>query len=209
MVCILLNYHKNKSYIKSLKLSLSENILYFYTINDYIIFYKYDIQNQNFYCISEHLSKYSINILDYIIDQNEIFCFIFYDNYKMKILDYEMDNEFLNIELSFLQKYQFKNIKLNKFTEHRIEFCIYAQENFATYYLDTKLLNLNESINKIEFNKKKEILCLDYFPPLSDGILLCLIICFNDGDIFVINLNFKNIIQKYKIKYKIFDINIL
>ena len=205
---ILLNYHKNKSYIKSLKLSLAENILYFYTISNYIIFYKYDIQNHNFYCISEHLSKYNNNLINYVIDQNEIFCFILYDNYKMKILDYEMDTEFLDIELSFLQKYQFKNIKLNKFTEHRIEFCIYSKENFATYYLDTKLLNLNETINKIEFNKNKEIICLDYFPPLSDGILLCLIICFNDGDVYVVNLNFKNIIQKYKITYNIFDINI-
>ena len=68
----------------------------------------------------------------------------------MSILDCEMDNELLNIEINFLQKYQFENIKLNKFTEHRIEFCIYSKENFATYDLDVKQL-----INKIGFDKKR------------------------------------------------------
>ena len=204
---ILLNYHKNKTYIKSLKLSLAENILYFYTIDNYIIFYKYNIQNNNFSYISEYLVKYNINIIDYIIDQNEIFCFILYDNYKLLILDYELSNELLTIDLTFLQKYTFKNIKLNKFTEHRIEFCIYSKENFSSYYLDTKELKLNEYINKIKFNNnKKEILCLDYLPPVSDGILLCIIICFNDGDIFIINLSFQNILQIYKVQYNIYDI---
>ena len=202
----LLNQHKNKSYIKSLKLSLAENYLYFYTINNYIIFYKYDLQYENFLYISEHYVNHKLNINDYIIEQNEIFCFIFYDNYNLLILDYEMDNELLNIEVDFLQKYQFENIKLNKFTEHRIEFCIYSKKNFATYYLDTKILKLNESINKIGFDKTKEILCLDYLPPMSDCILLCLIVCFNDGDVFIFNLNFNNILQKYKIHYKINDI---
>ena len=204
---ILLNYHKNKGYIKSIKLSLLENIIYFYTIDSYIIFYKYNIQNHSFKYISEYLIKYNINIVDYILDQNEIFCFILYDNFKILILDYELNNELLSIDLTFLQNHIFKNIKLNKFTERRIEFCIYSKENYSTYYLDTKELKLNEYINTIDFsNNKKEILCLDYLPPVSDGILLCLIICFNDGDIFVVNLNFQNIIKKYKVKYSIYDI---
>ena len=201
----LLHYHKNRSYIKSVKLSLAENILYFYTIDNYLIFYKYDIQNQIFNYISEYHLKYKITINDYIIDQNEIFCFIFYDNYKMTILDYELCNELLNIDINFLKQYQYKNIKLNKFTEHRIEFCVYSKENYATYYLDTKELKLNESINNINLNKN-EIICLEYLPPLSDCILLCLIVCFKNGDIFIINLNFNNILQKYKVKYNIYDI---
>ena len=201
----ILNSHKNKSYIKSVKLSLAENILYFLNIDNYIIFYKYDIQRKNFNYISEYFIKYNLVLNDYIIEQNEIFCFIFYDNYKMIILDYEMNNELLNLELDFLKINEFKNIKLNKFTEHRIEFCIYSNENFATYSLDTKKLKLNEVINKIEIDNKK-IICLDYLPPVSDGILLCLIVCFNNGKIFIINLDFQNILQKYKINYNVHDI---
>jgi hypothetical protein len=124
----------------------------------------------------------------------------------MLILDYEMDNELLNIEINFLQKYQFENIKLNKFTDHRIEFCIYSTKNFSAYYLDPKSLKLDESNNKIELNKTQIISCLDYLPPVSDCILLCLIICFTDGDVYIINLNFNNILQQYKLNYVINDI---
>ena len=203
----ILNEHKNKSYIKSIRLSFSERILYFYTTDNYLIFYKYNLNTKNFSYISEHLIKYNSSLDEFIVEQNEIYCFILYDNYNLLVLDYEMDNELINIEVNFLQKNQLKNIKFNKFTDHRIEFCIYSKENFSTYLFDGKSLQLNEVVNTIEFNNNyKEIICLDYLPPFSDCILLCLIICFNNRDVFIVNLTFKEVMLKYKVDFKIYDV---
>ena len=203
----ILNEHKNKSYIKSIRLSFSERILYFYTADNYLIFYKYNLNTKNFSYISEHLIKYNSSLDEFIVEQNEIYCFILYDNYNLLVLDYEMDNELINIEVNFLQKNQLKNIKFNKFTDHRIEFCIYSKENFSTYLFDGKSLQLNEVVNTIEFNNNyKEIICLDYLPPFSDCILLCLIICFNNRDVFIVNLTFKEVMLKYKVDFKIYDV---
>ena len=203
----ILNGHKNKSYIKTIRLSFSERILYFYTVNNYLIFYKYNLNNKRFSYISEHLIKFNSSLDEFIVEQNEIYCFILYDNYNLLVLDYEMDIELINIEVNFLQKNHFKNIKFNKFTDHRIEFCIYSKENFSTYLLDGKSLQLNEVVNTIEFNNDyKEIICLDYLPPFSDCILLCLIICFNNGDVFIVNLTFKEVMLKYKVDFNIYDV---
>ena len=203
----ILNEHKNKSYIKTVRLSFYERILYFYTADNYIIFYKYDLNNIKFSYISEHLIKYKSSLNEFIIEQNEIYCFILYDNYNLLILDYEMDMELINIEVNFLKKYQFKNIKFNKFTDHRIEFCIYSKENYSTYLFDGKSLQLNETVNTIEFNNNyKEIICLDYLPAFSDCILLCLIICFNNRDVFIVNLTFKEVMLKYKVDFNICDV---
>ena len=203
----ILNEHKNKSYIKSIRLSFSERILYFYTTDNYLIFYKYNLNTKNFSYISEHLIKYNSSLDEFIVEQNEIYCFILYDNYNLLVLDYEMDNELINIEVNFLQKNQLKNIKFNKFTDHRIEFCIYSKENYSTYLFDGKSLQLNEVVNTIEFNNNyKEIICLDYLPPFSDCILLCLIICFNNRDVFIVNLTFKEVMLKYKVDFKIYDV---
>ena len=203
----ILNEHKNKSYIKTIRLSFSERILYFYTVDNYLIFYKYNLYNKKFSYISEHLIKFNTSLDEFIVEQNEIYCFILYDNYNLLVLDYEMDIELINIEVNFLQKNQFKNIKFNKFTDHRIEFCIYSKENFSTYLFEGKSLQLNEVVNAIEFNNDyKEIICLDYLPPFSDCILLCLIICFNKGDVFIVNLTFKEVMLKYKVDFNIYDV---
>ena len=70
-------------------------IIYFKNEEKYIIFYKYDYQKKKFEYISEILIDYKEVINEFIVDQNEMFCIVVYDNCNILILDFGSKSEII------------------------------------------------------------------------------------------------------------------
>ena len=120
----ILNEHKNKSYINSIKISPHGNVVYFINEEKWIIFYRYDYQKKKFEYISELLVKCKDKINDYIIEQNEIFCLLMYDNYNLLIIDFFSNEEVLTTKINYLDQNIFYEMVLNNYTEYKIEFSL-------------------------------------------------------------------------------------
>ena len=198
---IILKEHKNKSYISSLKISPYGNIIYFKTIDKYVIFYKYDYQKKKFYYISEILINYNEALNEFIIDQNEMFCILIYDNLNILVLDFTSNSEIINQKIDYLETSIFCGMILNNYTEYKIEFSLYSNYSYKIYNLqyinEIKLIEKKYSLN---FDNKK-ILYMDFLPPFGYTATLCLLIAFEDKSIYLINSDLNQIIYKYHFEF--------
>ena len=199
----ILNEHKNKSYINSIKISPHGNVVYFINEEKWIIFYRYDYQKKKFEYISELLVKCKDKINDYIIEQNEIFCLLMYDNYNLLIIDFFSNEEVLTTKINYLDQNIFYEMVLNNYTEYKIEFSLCSTDSYKIYNLhylgDIKIIETN---HYMKFNKKK-IKSLEFLPPIGVGATLCLLISFEDCSIDLINADLNEIIHEYKLNEKI------
>ena len=193
--------HQNKSYINSLKLSPNGAVIYFKNDDKYIVFYKYDYQKKKFDYISEMLIDYSEKINEYIIDQNEIFCIVIYDNWYIAILDFGSKSEIINEKMDYLEQNIFCGMILNNYTEYKIEFCFYSNNSYKIYNLqyinEIRLIKKNNSFN---FENKK-ITYIDFLPPFGYTATLCILVAFEDKSIYLINSDLNQIIYKYKFEF--------
>ena len=198
---IILKKHKNKSYINCLKISPNGVIVYFKNDEKYIIFYKYDYQKKKFQYISEMLVDYKEIINEFIIDQNEMFCIVIYDNCNILILDFTSQSVIINEKNNYLEQNNFCGMILNNYTEHKIEFCLYSNNSYKIYNL--KYINEIKIIeNKYSLSfQQKEITCLDFLPPVGYAATLCLLIAFKDKSIYLINSDLNQIISKYNFEF--------
>ena len=146
---VVLKQHKNKSYINSIKISQYGAVIYFKNDDKYIIFYKYDYQRKKFEYISEVYVDYKEVINEYIVDQNEAFCIVIYDNFYILIIDFVSNDEVINTKVDYLVQNQFCGMILNNFTEYKIEFCLYSVDSYVIYDL--------KYIGEIKLREKKYI----------------------------------------------------
>ena len=198
---IILIKHKNKSYINSLKLSPNGAVIYFKNDDKYIVFYKYDIQKKKFDYISEMFIDYNEKINEYIIDQNEIFCIVIYDNCNIAILDFSSKGEIINEKINYLEQNIFCGMTLNNYTEYKIEFCFYSNDSYKLYNLqyinEIKLIERNYTL---KFEDKK-ITYIDFLPPFGYTATLCLLVAFEDKTLYLVNSDLNEIIHKYKFEF--------
>lgn len=196
---VILNKHKNKSYIYSIKISPRGNVMYFINKENYIIFYRYDYQKKKFEYISELLIKCKNKINAYIIEQNEIFCIVIYDNNNILIIDFFSNEEVLNNKINYLEYNILYEIILNKFTEYKIEFCFCSNNSYKIYNLqyinDIKIIETN---HYMKFDNNKKIKSFEFLPPIGITATLCLLISFEDNIIYLINGDLNEIIHEYK-----------
>ena len=198
---IILNKHKNKSYINSLKISPYGAIIYFKNDDKYIIFYKYEYQKKKFEYISEMLINYEKVINDYIVDQNEMFCIVLYDYYYILIIDFFSKDEVIETKINFLEENIFCGMILNNYTDSRIEFCFFSNDSYKIYNLQfLGQIKLIEKPNSLNFEQKK-ITCLDFAPPFGYTATLCLLIAFEDKSVYLVNSDINQIIYEYKFEF--------
>ena len=203
----ILNMHKNKSYITSIKLSPNGNIIYCITEDNYIIFYKYDIQKLNFLYISEHKVPCKQKVNDFLVEPNEIFCMIIYDFFKLLIIDYVNNNIINDTIVQYLNENDFKGITLNNYTDHKIEFCLFSNNTHKLYEFQiTKEFNLIEKNFKNQLIFDSNINCINYLPPISSIALLCILVACDDKSLYLINADTNRIIQKYTFKFNVNNI---
>ena len=193
--------HKNKSYINSLKQSPNGSTIYFKNDDKYIIFYKYECQKKKFDYISEIYINYNELINEYIIDQNDIFCIVVYDNCNVLILDYYSKSEIINEKIDFLEKNKFCGMAINNFTEYKIEFCFYTNDTYKLY--DLQYINEIKIIEKQDslYFPQKKITHIDFPPPIGYSATLCLLIAFEDKWLYLINCDLNEIIRKYNFEF--------
>ena len=192
---IILKKHKNKGYINCLKISPNGVIIYFKNEEKYIIFYKYDYQKKKFEYISEILIDYKEVINEFVVDQNEMFCIVVYDNCNILILDFGSKSEIINEKIDYLEHNKFYGMVLNNYTEYKIEFCFYSNNSYKIYNLkyinEIKLIENNHSLNF----EQKQITCMDFLPPFGYSATLCLLIAFEYKIIYLINSDLNQIIN--------------
>jgi hypothetical protein len=175
----ILNQHKNKSYIYSIKISPHGSVVYFVNEKKYIIFYKYDYQKKKFDYISEFLINYENKICDYIIEQNEIFCLVLYDNSELLVIDFFSNEEVLKTKIDYLEQNIFYEMVLNNFTEYKVEFCFCSNNSYKIYnlqYIDE--IKILETKHYMKFNDEKKIKSLEFLPAMGLTATLCLLISF-------------------------------
>ena len=198
---VILKTHQNKAYINSIKISPYGAVIYFKNEDKYIIFYKYDYQKKKFEYISEMFINYTEIINDYIVDQNEMFCIVLYDNYNILILDYNSKEEIIDTKIEYLEQNIFCGMILNNYTEYKIEFCLYSNDSYKIFNLqyiqEIKIIDKKPPLN---FEGKK-ITSLDFLPPYGYTATLCLLIAFEDKTIYLINSDYNQIIYKYNFEF--------
>ena len=195
----ILNQHKNKSYIYSIKISPHGNVVYFINEEKYIIFYRYDYQKKNFEYLSELLIDYKDKICEYIIEQNEIFCLVLYDNSYIIVIDFFSNEEVLNTKIDYLEQNPFYEMILNNFTEYKIEFCFCSNYSYKIYnlqYIDD--IKIKETRHYMKFNNEKKIKSLEFLPVIGLTATLCLLISFEDKSVCLVNGDLNEIIYEYK-----------
>ena len=195
----ILNQHKNKSYIYSIKISPHGSVVYFVNEEKYIIFYKYDYQKKKFDYISEFLINYENKICDYIIEQNEIFCLVLYDNSELLVIDFFSNEEVLKTKIDYLEQNIFYEMVLNNFTEYKVEFCFCSNNSYKIYnlqYIDD--IKINETRHYMKFNEDKKIKSLEFLPAMGLTATLCLLISFEDRSVLLVNADLNEIIHEYK-----------
>ena len=196
----ILNQHKNKSYIYSIKISPHGNAVYFITEEKYIIFYRYDYQKKKFEYLSEFFINYKDRICEYIIEQNEIFCLVLYDNCELLILDFFSNEEVLSTKINYLEQNIFNLMILNNFTEYKIEFCCCSYDSYKIYNMqyigDIKII---ETGHYLKFKEPKKIKSFEFLPVIGLTATLCLLISFEDKSVCLINGDLNEIIYEYKL----------
>ena len=195
----ILNQHKNKSYIYSIKSSLHGNIIYFINEEKYITFYRYDYQKKKFEYISELLINYKEKICDYFIEQNEIFCLVLYDNCEFLVIDFFSNEEVLKTKINFLEQNIFYEMIFNNFTEYKVEFCFCSKNSYKIYnlqYIDE--IKVKETNHYMQFTNDKKIKSLEFMPSIGLTATLCLLISFEDKSVCLINADLNEIIHEYK-----------
>ena len=198
---IILNKHKNKSYINKVKISPHGNVVYFINEEKYIIFYRYDYQKKKFEYISELNINYNEKINDFIIEQNEIFCLVLYDNYHFLVIDFFSNEEVLYAKINYLEQNIFYDMILNNFTEYKIEFCFCSNDSYKIYklqYIDE--IKLIEEEHYMKFDNKK-IISFEFLPAIGYTATLCLLISFEDKNLYLINGDLNEIIHIYNFDF--------
>jgi hypothetical protein len=200
---IVLNKHKNKGYINSIKISPNGSVIYFKNEEKYITFYNYDYQKKKFDFISEMKINYNSKINDYIVDQNNMFCIVLYDNYNLLILDFISKEEVIEATIDYLEQNNFSGMILNNYTEYKIEFCFYSNNSYKIYNLqylnEIKIIETKMSMNFEE----KEINSIDFLPSFGYTATLCLLIAFEDKSLYLINSDYNQIVYKYKFEFSV------
>ena len=119
------------------------------------------------------LINYMEVINDYIVDQNEMFCIVIYDNYNILILDYNSKEEIIDTKIDYLEQNIFCGMILNNYTEYKIEFCLYSINSYKIYNLqyihEIKIIDKKPPLN---FEGKK-ITSLDFLPHYGYTATLC------------------------------------
>ena len=200
---VILKQHKNKSYINSIKISQYGAVIYFKNDDKYIIFYKYDYQKKKFEYISEVYVDYKEVINEYIVDQNEAFCIVIYDNYNILIIDFVSNDEVINTKVDYLVQNQFCGMILNNYTEYKIEFCLYSVDSYVIYNLKyIGEIKLKEKKYKYALNlEQKKITSVDFLPPLGYTTTLCLLVAFEDKSVYLINCDTNTVIYKFAFEF--------
>ena len=194
----ILNQHKNKAYINSIKISPHGNVVFFINEENYIIFYKYDYQKKKFEYISESLINCQDKINDYYIEQNEIFCLLIYDNCNFLIIDFFSNEEVLCTKINFLENNILNLFTINNFTEYIIEFSFCSKDSYKIYrlqYIDE--IKVLETNYYMKFNSEKTIKSFEFLPTIGYTATLCLLISFDDSSVDLINADLKEIIHEY------------
>ena len=201
----ILNEHKNKAYINSIKISPHGNVVYFINEEKCIIFYRYDYQKKKFEYISEMLVKCNDKINDYIIEQNEIFCILIYDNCNLLIIDFFANEEVLTKKINYLEQNLLYEMVLNNFTEYNIEFSFCSSDSYKIYNLQyLGDINIAETKHYMKFNNKK-IKSFEFLPSVDVSATLCILISFDDCTIDLINSDLNEIIHEYKLNSHIIN----
>ena len=201
----ILNEHKSKSYINSIKISPHGNVVYFINEEKCIIFYKYDYQKKKFEYISELLVKSKDKINDYIIEQNEIFCILIYDNCNLLIIDFYSNEEVLEKKIDYLEQNLLNEMVFNNFTEYNIEFSFCSSDSYKIYNLQyLGDIKIGETNFYMKFDNKK-IKSFEFLPAIGISATLCLLISFDDCTIDLINADLNEIIHEYKLNDQIIN----
>ena len=198
---IVLNKHKNKGYINSIKISPNGSVIYFKNEDKYIIFYSYYFQKKKFDFISEMSINYNCAINDYLVDQNDMFCLVLYDNYNVLILDFNSKEEVIDTTIDYLEKNNFSGMILNNYTEYKIEFCFYSNNSYKIYNLQyINNIKIIETKRSLSF-EEKTIKSLDFLPSFGYTATLCILIAFEDKTLYLINSDKNQIIFKYTLEF--------